>query len=149
MWGQVEAHLRGDLGDLGERRFEVALDVVAEGLERRDVETESRRWPWPPILGVVGVGLAEARPSRCQGEEGGEGLAGAGGGGDEDVAAGADVGPAGGLRVGGGVEGRRNQVWMAGWNSSIGEEDGWWGMGDGGSAAFGLLAPCPGICLVV
>ncbi len=36
--GQVEAELRGDLADLGERRFEVALDVVAERLEGRHVD---------------------------------------------------------------------------------------------------------------
>ena len=32
------AQLAGDLLDLGERGFEVALDVVAERLERRDVD---------------------------------------------------------------------------------------------------------------
>ena len=36
--GEGVAELEGDLLDLGERGFEVALDVVAEGLEGRDVD---------------------------------------------------------------------------------------------------------------
>ena len=72
----------------------VALDVVAEGLEGRDIDDAGD--------GVEALGLAAADELVDAGEEGGEGFAGAGGGGDEGVAAGADGRPGGGLGVGGG-----------------------------------------------
>ena len=72
------------VADLREGPLEVLLDVVAEGLEGRDVE-DAR------FVGEVGAGRQEA-VDRV--EEGGEGLAAAGGGGDQRVPAGADEGPA-------------------------------------------------------
>ena len=90
------AELERDLLDLGEGVLEVALDVVAEGLQGRDVDD----------VDLVGerllLGFADQAVDGD--EEGGEGLAGAGGGGDEGVAAGDDLGPAEGLGVGGGAE---------------------------------------------
>ena len=90
------AELKGDLLDLGERVLEVAADVVAECLERRDVKD----------VDFVGqrLLLGPANEAVDGDEEGGEGLAGAGGGGDEGVAARRNLGPAEGLGVGGGAE---------------------------------------------
>ena len=94
--GQVVAHLDGDLPDLLERLLEVAVDVVAERLQRRDVD-DLRHVLERPRLRL-------AHEVVDAGEEGREGLAGAGGGADERVAAAADVPPAGALGVGGRVE---------------------------------------------
>ena len=94
--GQVVAHLDGDLADLLERLLEVAVDIVAERLERRDVDDLGH------VLERPGLRLAhEDIDAR---EERGEGLAGAGGGADQRVAAAGDVPPAGALGVGGRVE---------------------------------------------
>ena len=70
----------------GERPAQVALDVVVERLQRRDVE-EPQALAGPRVEPVDAV------------EEGGERLAGAGRRLDEDVAAARDRGPAG--RLGG------------------------------------------------
>ncbi len=79
--------------DAGQRRFQVALDVVGQRLQRRDVEH----------LGGVGErplhALADQRVDRR--EEGGQGLAGAGGGGNQGVPAGLDGRPGLSLRRGG------------------------------------------------
>ncbi len=93
--GEV-AKFGGDLGELLQGGFEVALDVVAERLEGRDVDDTG-------LVGeVAGFGLLDEGVDAA--EEGRERLAGAGGRGDEDVAAGLDEGPAGSLGVGGGIE---------------------------------------------
>ena len=93
---QLVAEFRGDGVDLGQRGLEVAVDVGAEGLERGDVEDLE------VVVEQAGLGLADQGVDA--GQEGGQRLARPGGGGDEDVAAGADVGPAVGLGVGGGRE---------------------------------------------
>ena len=95
--GEVNTALLGELADGGEGGLEVALDVVAEGLEGRDVDDAGD--------GVEALRLAAADELVDADEEGGEGFAGAGGGGDEGVAAGADGGPGGGLGIGGSLEG--------------------------------------------
>ena len=96
--GHEVAALGGELLDLEERLVEVLLHVVAERLEGRDVED----------LGALGEGSGEGLADQRvdAGEEGGEGFAAAGGGGDEGVAAGKDVRPAGNLRLGGRAEAR-------------------------------------------
>ncbi len=94
--GEAQPCRPGRLLQGGERLAQVLLDVVREGLERRDVED----------AGLVGERplepLAEERVET--GEEGGEGLARPRGRGDQDVAAGLDLRPARGLRLGGGAE---------------------------------------------
>ena len=72
------------------------MDVVAERLERRDVDNLGHVLERPRLR--LAHQLVDA------GEERGEGLAGAGGGADERVAAARDVPPAGTLCVGGRVE---------------------------------------------
>ncbi len=88
--GEVAA-FEGKLLDLAEGLFEVLLDVVGEGFEGGDVDD----------LRVGGEaafdGLAEKVVDGD--EEGGEGFAGAGGGGDEGGVAGDDGGPACFLRL--------------------------------------------------
>ena len=73
------------LRDPAKGRLEVALDVVGEGLEGRHVDDPNRvvEESAPRLLGK----LVDDR------EERGEGLAGAGGGGDEGVSAGPHLGP--------------------------------------------------------
>ena len=84
--------------DARERHFQVLVHVVAERLERRDVDhpgrVGQRRPAAVPDQGVDG------------GEEPGQGLARAGGGGDEGVAARRHRVPGLGLAGGGGAEGR-------------------------------------------
>ena len=76
----------GERSDFREWGLEVALDVVRKGLERRNVDDG----------GFVGqgprAGLANELIDADQ--ESGEGFAGSGGSGDENIAAGGDVGPA-------------------------------------------------------
>ena len=81
------------LPDAGQRRLEVAMDVVRQRLERRDVDDLSR----------VGEGAVETLPHEVvdRGQERRERLARAGRRGDERVAAGLDRGPRFGLRRGG------------------------------------------------
>jgi hypothetical protein len=90
--GHEVATLGGQLLDLEERLVEILLDVVAERLEGRDVEK----------LGALGEAAGERLADQRidAGEEGGEGFAASGRGGDEGVAAGKDVRPAGNLRLG-------------------------------------------------
>ncbi len=83
--GRGEARLQ-----LGEGLQEVAADIVAEGAERRDVEHPH----------LTPVPLPGEQPVQGP-QEGGQGLAGSGGGGDQDVLARGDVGPRGGLDGGG------------------------------------------------
>ena len=78
------------LADAGQRRFEIALDVVGERLERRDVDD----------LCLVRKLAGDALPHQIvdRRHEGGEGLAGAGRRGDQRMAAGLDQRPGIGLR---------------------------------------------------
>ena len=82
-------------GDAGERRTQVALDVDAERLDRRDIHDAA-------ALGLGGDGREHQAIDRA--EEGGEGLAGAGGGEQQGGGAAGDRGPAEHLRGGGGLE---------------------------------------------
>ena len=92
---RLVAHPRGRQGDPGERRPEVALDVVGQRLERRDVQDADRAG-----------GLARRRRPRVgrqpvqAPQERGEGLAAPRRGVDQRVPAAGDGGPAAGLRVG-------------------------------------------------
>ena len=88
---QLVAEFGRDFADLGQRLLEVALDVVAERLQRRDVDD-------------AGGGFERARLGLANelidaDEEGGEGLAGARGRGHEGGFAALDTGPAESLRV--------------------------------------------------
>ncbi len=87
-----EPELRGHLGDAGERLLEVALDVVAQGLQRRDVE-DGR------LVGQLAA-LRRAEERVDADEERGQGLAGPGRRCQQRVAAREDVRPPGDLRVG-------------------------------------------------
>jgi hypothetical protein len=82
-------------GDAGERRTQVALDVDAERLDRRDIHDAA-------ALGLGGDGREHQAIDGA--EEGGEGLAGAGGGEQQGGGAAGDRGPAEHLRGGGGLE---------------------------------------------
>ena len=73
--GRVEAELRGDRGDLGERALEVLGDVDGQRLERRDVDDP--RGAVDVVARVVGAVQAVDAD-----EEPGERLARAGGRGD-------------------------------------------------------------------
>ena len=86
-FGHVNAALLGQLADGGEWGLQVALDVVAEGFEGRDVEDAGD--------GFEFLLLAAADELVDSGQEGGEGFAGSGGGSDEGVASGAEGGPGG------------------------------------------------------
>ena len=89
-------HLPRQLRDLRQGLLKVALDVVAQRLEGRDVDDVDgvfqRRF------------LRLSQEPVYAGEEGGERLAGAGGSGDEGIAAGDDLRPAPLLGLGGRVE---------------------------------------------
>ena len=91
-----EAALAGELQNFAERSFEIFLNVVAERLERRDVED----------FGVVGQFPAErfAHEAVDASEKCGERFARTGGRGDERGFAGEDVRPALFLRLGGRAE---------------------------------------------
>ena len=81
------AHRDADVGaDAAQRRPQVALDVVAERLERRDVHEAERA-----LLGVRRRRVGDEAVERPQ--EGGKGLAGTGGRRDERVGAGGDGRP--------------------------------------------------------
>ncbi len=84
--GHQQAALAGHLQNFAQRDFEILLDVVAEGFERRDVED------FGAVLQVSGQGLANQAIDA--GEKRGQRLAGAGGGRDQRGAAGKDVRPA-------------------------------------------------------
>ena len=95
---QLDAALAGQGGDLGQRDFEVLVDVVAERLERRDVND----------LGLVGQ-RPQARAAHQAvdgGEEGGERFAGPRGRGNQHVAALGDLRPSAQLRLGGAAKAR-------------------------------------------
>ena len=120
--------LAGEFGDLAQGFFEVALDVVGERFERGDVEHAR-------LVGQFALLLAEPHEVVDGGEECGERFAGAGGGGEQGVAAGADRGPAGGLGVGGCVEARTEPVAHQG--VEVGQRVGWGvGVGCGGGHTF-------------
>ena len=94
--GRREAELSGGVADLFERRFEVALDVTAQRLQRRDVDHVDAVGHF-----AGGAALEQFIDAR---EERRERLAGAGRCGDECVAAFGDGAPAGKLRFSGGLE---------------------------------------------
>ena len=96
--GHEVATLGGELLDLEQREVEIFLHVVAEGFEGRDVEELG------VFAEVSGERLADERI--YAGEESSQGFAASGGGGDESVAAGEDVRPAGNLRLCGRAEAR-------------------------------------------
>ena len=81
------------LAQLLQRPQEVALDVVVERLQGGDVEDAGG------ALRPVAADQPVEGP-----QEGGQGLAGAGGRGDQQVLAGGDARPGGGLHVGGGAD---------------------------------------------
>ena len=92
---RLVAHPRGRQGDPRERRPEVALDVVGQGLERRDVQDADRAG------GLAGRrGPRVGRQPVQAPQERGEGLATPRRGVDQRVPAAGDGGPAAGLRVG-------------------------------------------------
>jgi len=80
------------LQNFSQRDFEIFLDVVAEGLERRNVEN------FGPVAKFARQGLAH-QPVNAS-EEGGEGFARSGGSRDQRGVAGQNVGPALLLRFG-------------------------------------------------
>ena len=81
-----EAAFAGQRKDLAERAFEVFLDVVAQRLQRRDVEN------FGGVAQIAGECLAHQAIDAN--EKGRERLAGAGGSGDQRGAAGEDLRPA-------------------------------------------------------
>ena len=92
------------LRDFPQRLFEVALDVVAQRFERRDVE-DAR------LVGQLAGLLAQPHQIVDRGEERGQRFAGAGRRGEQGVAApGADCRPARGLRIGRRTEARAKPV---------------------------------------
>ena len=94
--------LGGEGGDAGQRGAEVALYVDGEGLEGGDVEDlAAGRWRGGEEQPVR---VSKQQPIEAP-EEGGEGLAGSGGGEDEGAVAAGDGGPAFALRCGGRAEG--------------------------------------------
>ena len=90
------AALEGKLLNLAKGLIEILLDVVGEGFERGDVEDLRG--------GGEGSGDGLAEELVDADEEGGQGFAGAGGGGDEGGLAGEDGGPAVLLGFCGGTE---------------------------------------------
>ena len=90
---QYDAALARQSGNLGQRDFEILMNVVAQRLERRDVDD----------LGPVGqrTQAGAAHQAVDGGEEGGERFAGARGRGDEDIVALGDFRPSAQLRFGG------------------------------------------------
>ena len=99
------------LSDLGERALEVLLDVDCQRLERGDVHDPGTAADL--LTGLVGpVCLVDSH------EEAGQGLAGSGGRGYEDVGATLDERPSLGLRFGRALGKRSaNQAAIAGWSS--------------------------------
>ena len=99
--GRLVAELLRGQADPGQRRSQVALDVVCQGLQRRDVED-------PDVAGVLSccrrAGVAGQAVQRV--EEGGEGLAAAGRGVDQRVIAPGDGRPAARLGLGRRLEAR-------------------------------------------
>ena len=90
--GERLAARLGQFADGGQGGLEIAFDVVAEGLERRDVDDARDR--------IESLFLAATDELVDPDQEGGKGLAGSGWGRDEGVAPGADGRPGGGLGVG-------------------------------------------------
>ena len=100
---QADADLRqgrpallGEAAYLGQGPGQVALDVVRQGLEGRDVDD----------LGRLGQAAVQPGPDEAvqAGHEGGQGLAGAGGRGHQGVGPARNGGPPLGLRAGRGLE---------------------------------------------
>ena len=100
--GERLAARLGQFADGSQGCLKIAFDVVAQGLERRDVDDAGDR--------IESLFLAAADELVDPDQEGGQGLAGSGWGRDEGVAPGADGGPGGGLGVGGRCESRDEPV---------------------------------------
>ncbi len=97
--GLGQAHPYGLLADAGQGAAEVALDVHRQGLQGGDVQHPAA---------LLGVGRGRGRGQLVHGgEEGGQGLAGTGGGDDQHVRALVDGLPRARLGHGGRVEGAR------------------------------------------
>ena len=93
-----EAALAGQRENFAQRNFEILLDVVAQRLQRRDVEN------FGAIAQLAGERFADQAIDAD--EEGRERLARSGGRGDQRGASGEDVRPALLLRLGGRAEAR-------------------------------------------
>ena len=105
MFGHGFAEAFGGEGDAGQRGAQVALDVVGQRLERRDVEDADRAGS------LAGGRRARVRGEAIEGpEEGGQGLATPRRGVDQRVLATGDGLPAAGLGVGGRLEARLEPV---------------------------------------
>ena len=89
---EFDALARGELGDFGQRYFEVLVDVVAERLKGRDVDDLG-------FIGKLAVAGGANQPVKTD-EKRGERFAGTGGRGNQDVMAGSDLGPSEYLRFG-------------------------------------------------
>ena len=106
MFGAGSPRRCGGIADPGQRRAQVALDVVGQRLERRDVEDADRaRRARGSASGCRVGGEPIERP-----QEGGECLAAAGRGVDQRVLAGGDRRPAARLGLGRGLEARLEPV---------------------------------------
>ena len=95
-----DAPAAGHVGDAGERRTQIALDVDGQGFEGRDVDDPCshlsfRRQSCPAALALSYVlrTWMEHQPVEAP-EEGGEGFAGSGGGEDQGAFAASDDRPA-------------------------------------------------------
>ncbi len=112
-----DAAAAGHVGDAGERRTQVALDINGEGLEGGDVDDAATRFggwrrvvshisgPRAPVdVGHLVAGQIVEHETVEAPEEGGEGFSCAGGGEDECAFAAGDDGPAEALRRGGRVK---------------------------------------------
>src|SRR5262249_28956492 len=110
------------LADAGQRRFQVALDVVRERLERRDVDD----------LGFVLEAAVEPLPHQAVdgGEKGRERLARSGGGGNQHVPPGLEGRPSLRLRR----RGRSKAALKPGGNGRM--KQGTWRHGTGGSGGM-------------
>ena len=97
-----QAALARQLKDFPEGRFQIFLNVVAQGFQGRDVED------FGAVLQFASQGFAHEAIDTCQ--EGGQGLAGAGGRGDQGGSPGEDMRPALLLRLGGRAEARNKPV---------------------------------------
>ena len=104
--GDRDAQATGRLADAHERRAQVALDIDAERLERRDVEDPSGGWRSIRRSSPLAAGGGRRRVLLVEDpvdgpEERRKGLAGSGGSDDEGVLAARDRLPGTDLRVGG------------------------------------------------
>ena len=90
---QLDVELPSHRADFGEGNLEIVVDVVGQGLERGDVDD-------PGLVGELALPLRIADQTIDADQEGGQRLSGAGGSGDQGVAAPGDGRPARGLGLG-------------------------------------------------